>query len=158
MWRGLLAVTVCAFAGGAFAQSALIEYKVDPETNDAVVVKADRGSYDPGAGIGRLVGSVVIESGEIRVRSQTATVHEDPEVTGLATKLLFEGNVRIDAPDMEATAERGTYLVQENLLLLRGSVTLRTERAILSGEELTYNTETRVATLGKPPNSASGGN
>jgi len=156
-WRSLLAATVCAIAGGVAAQSALIEYRADPETSDAIVVKADQGSYDPGAGVGRLVGGVEVTSGDIRVRAETGTVHEDPEVPGLATMLLFEGNVRVDGPEMDASADKSTYLVQEDLIILEGNVLLSSGRVEMSGEELTYNTLTRVATLGRP-SSASGGN
>ena len=153
----ILVLWISTLACGAFAQGAILEFTTDSATINQVVVKAESGSYDSVAGIAVVEGNVVIESGDFVVTTSVATVYEGTDGAGSAERLVLEGNVRITSDDLEATCLMGEFFLNENLLLLKGNVILKTGSAVLTGELLTYNTESGLATLGHADDS-SGGN
>ncbi len=154
---GILVLWISTLACGAFAQGAVLEFTTDSENIDHVVVKANSGSYDSVAGIALVKGNVVIESGNFVITTVLATVYEGTDGSGSAERLVLEGNVRITSDDLEATSREGEVFLNENLLLLKGNVRLETRSAVLTGELLTYNTDSGIATLGHSDGS-SGGN
>lgn len=97
-----------------------------------------------------LRGAAEFRQGDTRLRAEVAEAHLS--ANGALDRVEVSGGVFLVTPDQTIRADRGTYTVRANLIVLVGDVVLVRGPNVLSGGRLTYNVTTGAAQMDSVPN------
>jgi len=109
-------------------------------------VASDKFTADLNAKTGTYSGNVVVTQCDTKLRADTVRI---ATLNNQADKVTASGNVVVDSPKSGiATGQNGVYDVPHKTVVMNGNVTLKKNKNVLRGAQLTINLTTGLATLG----------
>lgn len=109
---------------------------------------ADKGNYDPVAGLAVYEGNVVVTQGVATMRADKLTIYlvnnaaERLEVEGKPAKFEYKG----DKQPIYGEGLQGIYYVVEKKIKLSGNAMVKQGEDVVKGNVLTYNVDSEIIT------------
>jgi lipopolysaccharide export system protein LptA len=109
-------------------------------------VASDKFTADLNAKTGTYSGNVMVTQCDTKLRADTVRIST---LNNEADKVTASGNVVVDSPRSgTATGQNGLYDVPKKTVVMTGNVTLKKNKDVMRGAQLTINLVTGQASLG----------
>jgi lipopolysaccharide export system protein LptA len=144
----LAALVLAATASQAQpAKPAPAKSAAKPAKQDCPInVASDKFTADLNAKTGTYSGNVMVTQCDTKLRADTVRIST---LNNEADKVTASGNVVVDSPRSgTATGQNGIYDVPKKTVVMTGNVTLKKNKDVMRGAQLTINLATGQASLG----------
>jgi lipopolysaccharide export system protein LptA len=144
----LAALVLAATASQAQpAKPAPAKSAAKPAKQDCPInVASDKFTADLNAKTGTYSGNVMVTQCDTKLRADTVRIST---LNNEADKVTASGNVVVDSPRSgTATGQNGIYDVPKKTVVMTGNVTLKKNKDVMCGAQLTINLATGQASLG----------
>jgi lipopolysaccharide export system protein LptA len=132
------------------------------DSREPIAVNADTFLADLNGETGTYTGNVIVTQGRVRLHADQVKVTAP---SGRASRMEAEGHVVVDSPSGQAVGDSGVYDVAQQMLRLKGHVSLTKDANVMRGTALEVSMATGLARMsaggetqvpGQPPGRVQG--